>query len=230
MTYQARKYEGRVPIPVGRPEPTVLQLDDTTHRIFTELPRGAGPIDVGFLNEMGYLRRAHVDEEHIFELPRLGRSITRAEVDRIADNAYMWVAYVFATGDALEQVWAALFVPTAQTLRVEDLQRKHDVCDDTLWGIFHRHQPVKEDAELYHKAPGRPDGDLDGPCPTPSEHFPDDPCPGHDQEIEVCDECGYMYGDESVVFRAWPCPTYLAVSAALEVLGTPDPAATVPPE
>lgn len=77
---------------------------------------------------------------------------------------------------------------------------------DRLMAIHH---PVKEEVERYHR-----DDDLPGPCPTPDQRWPADPCPGHTMTEKVCAECGYSHDGESPVFRIWPCPTIKALDEA----------------
>ncbi len=84
-----------------------------------------------------------------------------------------------------------------------------------LRAVVLRHQPIEEEAEQYHKAPSRPDGELDGECPTPDPTYPNDPCPGHLNMIKVCSDCGYGHDGDQPICYEWPCPTVRVAMDAL---------------
>jgi hypothetical protein len=70
-----------------------------------------------------------------------------------------------------------------------------------------------EDAHRVHdvRFPECPGIDADDP----------DKCPGHEFQIEVCNECGYHHNGDVPVYRPWPCATLLAVDLSADD-ATPD--------
>lgn len=79
----------------------------------------------------------------------------------------------------------------------------------TLMQIARMHHAGKEEAEFFYDSNDGPSSHCLPSCTYAN-------CEGHLVMIDVCNECGYEHDGEQPVFRSWPCPTYLAVEAAME--------------
>jgi hypothetical protein len=69
------------------------------------------------------------------------------------------------------------------------------------------HGPMEQEVEHWFDP-------VKGRSPSCSLKCDDRTCEGHTATIEVCRECGHGHDGETPVFRAWPCPTLDALSAA----------------
>lgn len=89
-----------------------------------------------------------------------------------------------------------------------------------LAALLDRHTPTTEEMEIWSD-----DEDHDRLFPLCKAVVRRNVqlCEGHTVERDVCSECGYEHDGDQPIYRAWPCPTVVALRTVLDDSTQPRP-------